>query len=162
MTVALPHEGDSDDLLSQSGEHPLGGEAMPSTQAVEAIQAAAAEAQAMSEANAYVAGGDMCQETAKLVRKALRKDIAPKKDLFGEEDDPHLTDAARIAASFREMAVIGTEDDDQINGENPGDAAAPESNSGPISTRPIGSISLRSLAPMLGLGRNNGNDTEKE
>lgn len=148
MTVAFPEEGGKDEL-AESGEFPLGAEGIPSTEAAEAIRAAAAEAEVAGGASDYTAEGDMSQAIANDVRKALRKNPAPKQDLFAGDSDPHLTDAARIAAEIGEMSVIGVVE----GGSNDETARAEEPEQGPDTNRPIASVSLRSLAPMLSYGK---------
>lgn len=158
---------DEPDLLVDSGEYPLGGEGIPSLQSIEALRAAAEEALQTAATKAevadggvsdYTAEGDMSFAIAADVRKALRIDSSPKRDLFEGHDDPHLNDATRIAASLGEMAVNGTDEQtetDDNRGKGTGDNAVSieDSASGPHTDRPIGNISLASLAPMLSIGK---------
>lgn len=92
MSAENPTPEVEDPLLAESGEYPLGSEGAPSTEVVEAIQAAAKEAEAnqSGDADRYApTDGDMSQEIAAMVKRALRRDPSERKDLFGGTRDPH-------------------------------------------------------------------------
>lgn len=175
MTAATPDDI-SRDPLEESGEYPLGAEATPSPAALEGIQAAADAAKNTEVIEAtgnndtsekdFSAESDMSQDVAQAVRLALKKQAPPRKDLFSGKDDPHLSDAKRIAASLGEMAVSGTEDiednDEDVettgNGEVPAIAGAVAEPHVQITrstetNRPIADLSPQSLAPAFLFGK---------
>jgi hypothetical protein len=177
MTAATPDDMDRDPL-EESGEYPLGAEATPSPAAVEAMQAAADAAQnteirdatnngetaGLSEKD-FTAESDMSKDVAEAIRLALKKQVTPRKDLFSGKDDPHLSDAKRIAASFGEMAVGGTENiegDEDVettgNGEVPAIAGAvaeprAQKTRNTETNRPITDVTAQSLAPAFLFGK---------